>query len=123
MAEKKQITMDDIRRQAASVAESKEDYINILKYKMDERTAKEIMADKSKLKKAEKRIAQLEKVLNKLYEDRALDKITEVICELIIIGFVILFPLVTYTFLILLLGVLYEASHSFCHRGSACVTE
>ena len=29
------------------------------------------------LMKAEKRIAQLEKVLNKLYEERALDKITE----------------------------------------------
>ena len=44
---------------------------------MDERTAQEIKTDKSKLKKAEKRIVQLEKVLNKLYEDRALDKITE----------------------------------------------
>ena len=71
------LVLDDIRRQAASVAESKDDYINILKYKMDERTAQEIKVDKSKLKKAEKRIVQLEKVLNKLYEDRALDKITE----------------------------------------------
>ena len=44
---------------------------------MDERTAQEIKTDKSKLKKAEKRIVQLEKVLNKLYEDRALVKITE----------------------------------------------
>ena len=71
------LVLDDIRRQAASVAESKEDYIRILQYKMDERTAQEIKTDKSKLKKAEKRIVQLEKVLNKLYEDRALDKITE----------------------------------------------
>ena len=71
------LVLDDIRRQAASVAESKEDYINILQCKMNERTAQEIKTDKSILKKAEKRIVQLEKVLNKLYEDRALDKITE----------------------------------------------
>jgi sulfatase maturation enzyme AslB (radical SAM superfamily) len=50
---------------------------NKIKGKMDERTAQEIKTDKSKLKKAEKRIVQLEKVLNKLYEDRALEKITE----------------------------------------------
>ena len=71
------LVLDDIHRQAASVAESKDDYIHILQYKMDERTAQEIKTDKCKLKKAEKRIVQLEKVLNKLYEDRALDKINE----------------------------------------------
>ena len=38
---------------------------------------RQIKTDKSKLKKAKKRIVQLEKVLNKLYEDRAQDKITE----------------------------------------------
>ncbi len=44
---------------------------------MDEKTEQETNAAKSQLKKAEKRLAQLEKVLNKLYEDRALEKITE----------------------------------------------
>ena len=71
------LVLDDIRRQAEDVAASKDKYIQLLQYKMDERTSQEIKADKSKLKKAENRIAQLEKVLNKLYEDRALEKITE----------------------------------------------
>ena len=71
------ILLDDIRRQAADVAASKDKYIRLLKYKMDEKTEQEIKAAKSKLKKVEKRIAQLERILNKLYEDRALEKITE----------------------------------------------
>lgn len=71
------LVLDDIRRQAADVAKSKDKYIQLLQYKMDEKTAQEIKAARSRLKKVEKRIAQLEKVLNKLYEDRALEKITE----------------------------------------------
>lgn len=44
---------------------------------MDEKAEQDIKKTKSELKKVEKRIAQIDKVLNKLYEDRALEKITE----------------------------------------------
>ena len=71
------IVLDDIRRQAEDVANSKDKYIRLLQYRMDEKAEQDIKAAKSQLKKAEKRLAQLEKVLNKLYEDRALEKITE----------------------------------------------
>ena len=71
------IVFDDIRRQAEDVANSKDKYIRLLQYKMDEKTEQDIKMAKSQLKKAEKRLVQLEKVLNKLYEDRALEKITE----------------------------------------------
>ena len=44
---------------------------------MAEKATQDIKSVKSELKKINKRIAQLEKILNKLYEDRALEKITE----------------------------------------------
>ena len=71
------IVLDDIRRQAEDVANSKDKYIRLLQYRMDEKAEQDIKVAKSRLKKIEKRISQLEKVLNKLYEDRALEKITE----------------------------------------------
>lgn len=71
------IVLEDIRRQAECVADSREKYIELLENRMDEKTEQDIKKTKSELKKVEKRIAQIEKVLNKLYEDRALEKITE----------------------------------------------
>ena len=68
---------EDIRRQAECVNESKEKYLALLSYRMDEKTEQDIKKSKSELKKAEKRLSQLDKILNKLYEDRALEKITE----------------------------------------------
>lgn len=44
---------------------------------MDEKARLEIKKSKSELKKVEKRLAQIDKVLNKLYEDRALEKISD----------------------------------------------
>ena len=44
---------------------------------MAEKATQDIKSVKNELKKINKRIAQLEKILNKLYEDRALEKITE----------------------------------------------
>lgn len=44
---------------------------------MDEKAELDIKKAKSELKKAQKRLTQLDKVLNKLYEDRALEKISE----------------------------------------------
>lgn len=44
---------------------------------MNEKTKQDVRAFKSELKKTEKRLAQLDKILSKLYEDRALEKITE----------------------------------------------
>ncbi|MFR5876302.1 MAG: recombinase family protein [Eubacterium sp.] len=71
------IVLEDIRRQAECVADSKEKYIELLENRMDEKTEQDIKKTKSELRKVEKRLAQIEKVLNKLYEDRALEKITE----------------------------------------------
>lgn len=71
------IVLEDIRRQAECVADSRDKYIEILENRMDEKAEQDIKKTKSELKKVEKRIAQIDKVLNKLYEDRALEKITE----------------------------------------------
>lgn len=71
------IVLEDIRRQAECVADSKEQYIELLENRMDEKAEQDIKKTKSELKKIEKRLAQIDKVLNKLYEDRALEKITE----------------------------------------------
>ena len=71
------IVLEDIRRQASEAYENKEVYARLLQYKMDEKTEQEINAAKSKLKKTEKRLGQLDKIIGKLYEDRVLEKITE----------------------------------------------
>lgn len=69
--------LEDIRRQAECVADSKEKYVELLSSLMNEKTKQDVKAFKSELKKTEKRLAQLDKIFSKLYEDRALEKISE----------------------------------------------
>lgn len=71
------IVLENIRRQAECASVQKEKYLEMLKNQMAEKANQDIKSVKSELKKITKRIAQLEKILNKLYEDRALEKITE----------------------------------------------
>lgn len=71
------IVLENIRRQAECASVQKEKYLEMLKNQMAEKATRDIKSVKSELKKINKRIAQLEKILNKLYEDRALEKITE----------------------------------------------
>lgn len=71
------IVLENIRRQAECASGQKEKYLEMLKNQMEEKATQDIKSVKSELKKITKRIAQLEKILNKLYEDRALEKITE----------------------------------------------
>lgn len=71
------IVLENIRRQAECASGQKEKYLEMLKNQMAEKASQDIKSVKSELKKITKRIAQLEKILNKLYEDRALEKITE----------------------------------------------
>lgn len=71
------IVLEDIRRQAECVYDSKEKYLDLLENRMTEKTEQDIKKSKNELRKVEKRLAQLDKILNKLYEDRALEKISE----------------------------------------------
>lgn len=71
------IVLENIRRQAECASGQKEKYLEMLKNQMAEKATQDIKSVKSESKKITKRIAQLEKILNKLYEDRALEKITE----------------------------------------------
>ena len=71
------IVLENIRRQAECASVQKEKYLEMLKNQMAEKATQDIKSVKNELKKINKRIAQLEKILNKLYEDRALEKITE----------------------------------------------
>lgn len=71
------IVLENIRRQAECVSGQKEKYLEMLKNQMAEKATQDIKSVKSELKKINKRIDQLDKILNKLYEDRALEKITE----------------------------------------------
>lgn len=71
------IVLEDIRRQAECVTDSKEKYIALLSNRMNDKTAEDMKSFNSQLRKIEKRLSQLDKILNKLYEDRALEKISE----------------------------------------------
>lgn len=69
--------MKAVRRQASEAYENRDVYARLLQYKMDEKTEQEIKAAKSRLKKIDKRLEQLDKIIGKLYEDRVLERITE----------------------------------------------
>lgn len=71
------IVLEDIRRQASEAYENRDVYARLLQYKMDEKTEQEIKAAKSRLKKIDKRLEQIDKIIGKLYEDRVLERITE----------------------------------------------
>lgn len=71
------IVLEDIRRQAECIADSKEKYLALLSNHMNENIEQDMKRATSELKKTDKRLTQLDKILNKLYEDRALEKITE----------------------------------------------
>lgn len=71
------IVLEDIRRQAECVTDSKEKYVALLRNRMNNKTAEDMKRFNSQLRKIEKRLSQLDKILNKLYEDRALEKISE----------------------------------------------
>lgn len=71
------IVLEDIRRQAESVKDSKTDYLAKLQNQLVSRSNQDLKKFKGELKKAEKRLEQLDKIMSKLYEDRALEKISE----------------------------------------------
>lgn len=71
------IVLEDIRRQAESVKDFKTDYLAKLQNQLVSRSNQDLKKFKSELKKAEKRLEQLDKIMSKLYEDRALEKISE----------------------------------------------
>ena len=72
-----QLVLEDIRRNAQVAKLASEDYMNMLVSMKTEKKAQEISRCKRELKKVEKRIGELEKILNKLYEDTALERISE----------------------------------------------
>ena len=72
-----QLVLEDIRRNAQVAKMASEGYTSMLISMKTEKQAKEINCCKRELKKVDKRLAELEKILNKLYEDAALEKISE----------------------------------------------
>ena len=69
--------LEDIRRQAESVKYSKTDYLAKLQNQLVSRSNQDLKKFKNEHKKTEKRLEQLDKIMSKLYEDRALEKISE----------------------------------------------
>lgn len=72
-----QLVLEDIRRNAQAAKLAEEDYMNMLVSMKTEKKAQEINRCRRELKKAGKRLGELEKILNKLYEDAALERISE----------------------------------------------
>lgn len=71
------LVLEDILRNARVASLAEEDYVNMLVSIKTEKKAQEINRCKRELKKVEKRLGKLEKILNKLYEDAALERISE----------------------------------------------
>ncbi len=72
-----QLVLADIRRNAIEAKTATADYMDMLISVRAERKKEETDRCKRELKKVDKRISELTKILNKLYEDVALEKITE----------------------------------------------
>lgn len=72
-----QLVLEDIRRNAYEAKTAASDYMQMLVDAKTEKQKAEIDRCKREIKKADKRIEELTKILNKLYEDVALEKISE----------------------------------------------
>lgn len=67
----------DIRRQAYAAMVSPEEYVDMLIDLKDQKQQNDVERCRRTLNQVEKRLAELTKILNKLYEDSALGKISE----------------------------------------------
>ena len=72
-----QLVLEDIRRNALEARRHVEDYMDMLLAIREERQKADIDRCRRELKKVDKRMDELTKILNKLYEDVALEKISE----------------------------------------------
>lgn len=72
-----QLVLEDIRRNAVEARWSAQDYMEMLVSLHTEKQKAEVDRYKRELKRVDKRIGELSKILNKLYEDAALEKISE----------------------------------------------
>ncbi len=71
------LVLEDIQQHASVASHHTERYTEMLTQAGAAKQKQETDRQKRELKKADKRIAELEKILNKLYEDRALERIGE----------------------------------------------
>ena len=71
------LVLEDIRRNARWAKIAERDYAQLLINAKQAQQRQDTERQKRELKQAEKRLCELEKISNKLYEDRALEKITE----------------------------------------------
>lgn len=72
-----QLVLEDIRRNALEARRHVGDYMDMLLAIKEDRQKEEIERCRRELKKADRRMEELTKILNKLYEDVALEKISE----------------------------------------------
>jgi len=72
-----ELVLEDIRRNAYIAKTATGDYMDMLVTAKTEKKQAEVDRCKRELKKVEKRISDLTKILNKLYEDMAMEKISE----------------------------------------------
>ncbi len=72
-----QLVLEDIHRNAKAAKLATQKYKDMLIAAKTEKKKQETDKCKRELKTVEKRIVELDKILNKLYEDLALEKVTE----------------------------------------------
>lgn len=72
-----QLVLEDIRRNALDAHRHVADYMDMLLAIKEERQKEDIDRSRRELKTIDKRMDELNKILNKLYEDAALEKISE----------------------------------------------
>jgi len=71
------IVLNDIRRNAQIAVDHAEEYLQMLTSAHTDKQKKETAKNKRALKVAEKRIAELDRIISKLYEDSILGKVSE----------------------------------------------
>ena len=71
------LVLTDIRRNAAAAKQAQPVYLEMLTHNKEAKRQKELARAKRELKSVEKRLAEIEKITTKLYEDNALGRIDE----------------------------------------------
>jgi len=75
--ELRRVVLEDIRKHADMALRDDNELLKRVMGKLDDNTTTELASLKSELRQAEKRLSELDKLFQKLYEDRIADKITE----------------------------------------------
>jgi hypothetical protein len=72
-----QLVLDELQRVTASARQDREKFIALIRQEQDKAAEKAVRAKRSQLTKHDKRIVELDAIINRLYEDHVIGKVSD----------------------------------------------